>query len=86
MSNEIIRRCCREINLDKIFEGHVMSGKKSLADCIKCCEQWKEIYDKVFDNRGQRSLSATRPHAQSAMNQLQVIVLKLLSATECARF
>ena len=48
MSNEIIRRCCREINLDKILDGHVISGKKSLNDCIGCCEQWKEIYDRVI--------------------------------------
>ena len=48
MSNEIIRRCCREINLDKILDGHVISGKKSLNDCISCCEQWKEIYDRVI--------------------------------------
>ncbi|KAL8578353.1 Dynein heavy chain 2, axonemal [Nucella lapillus] len=47
MSNEIIRRCCREIQLDKIFDGCVLSGKKSLADCISCCEQWKDIYDKT---------------------------------------
>nr|KAG5688710.1 hypothetical protein BaRGS_029536 [Batillaria attramentaria] len=47
MSNEIIRRCCRDINLDRIFSGHVLSGKKSLHDCIECCEQWKEIYDKT---------------------------------------
>ncbi|KAL3846382.1 hypothetical protein ACJMK2_017380 [Sinanodonta woodiana] len=47
LSNEIIRRCCKEINLDKIFDGHVESGIKSLNDCIECCEAWKEIYDKT---------------------------------------
>ncbi|XP_046574741.1 LOW QUALITY PROTEIN: dynein axonemal heavy chain 2-like [Haliotis rubra] len=47
MSNEIIRRCCRDINLDKIFDGYVQSGKKTLKDCIKCCEEWKEIYDRT---------------------------------------
>ena len=47
MSNEIIKRCCREINLDKIFDGYVQTGLQSLNDCIECCETWKEIYDKV---------------------------------------
>ncbi|KAK3095642.1 hypothetical protein FSP39_017066 [Pinctada imbricata] len=47
MSNEIIRRCCREINLDKIFDGYVQTGMKSLNDCIECCEQWKDIYRKT---------------------------------------
>ncbi|XP_053403795.1 dynein axonemal heavy chain 2-like isoform X4 [Mercenaria mercenaria] len=47
LSNEIIRRCCSEINLDKIFDGYVQSGIKSLNECIECCEQWKEIYNKT---------------------------------------
>ncbi|XP_021360073.1 dynein heavy chain 2, axonemal-like isoform X4 [Mizuhopecten yessoensis] len=47
MSNEIIRRCCKEINLDKIFDGHVQTGMKSLNECIECCESWKEIYNKM---------------------------------------
>lgn len=52
MSNEIIRCCCRDISLDKIFDGHVISGKKTLQDCIVCCEQWKEIYDRVYVSFG----------------------------------
>ena len=47
LSNEIIRRCCREINLDKIFDGHVQSSIKTLQECIHSCEQWKEVYNKV---------------------------------------
>ncbi|CAL1538804.1 unnamed protein product [Lymnaea stagnalis] len=47
MSNEIIRRCSSEINLDNIFDGFVVSGKQSLNDCIDCCEEWKNIYDKT---------------------------------------
>ncbi|KAL4220766.1 Dynein heavy chain 2 [Mactra antiquata] len=47
LSNEIIRRCCSEINLDKIFDGHVQTGIKSLNECIDCCEQWKDIYNKT---------------------------------------
>ncbi|CAG5134523.1 unnamed protein product, partial [Candidula unifasciata] len=47
MSNEIIRRCCAEIDLDKIFEGYVVSGKQTLHECIECCEHWKAIYDRI---------------------------------------
>lgn len=50
MSNEIIRRCCEEINLEKIFDGYAQTGMKSLQDCIMCCEQWKDIYMKVPDS------------------------------------
>ncbi|XP_043099095.1 dynein axonemal heavy chain 2-like [Puntigrus tetrazona] len=44
ISNEIIRLCCREISLDRIFQGYVISSKKILNDCIQCCLSWKELY------------------------------------------
>ena len=50
LSNELIRRCCKEINLDRIFDGYVQSSMKTLNECIECCEQWKEHYDKVMKN------------------------------------
>ena len=52
LSNEIIRRCCKEISLDRIFDGHVQSSKQSLHDCIACCQAWKEIYQRVSQNLG----------------------------------
>uniref|UniRef100_W5N7B2 Dynein axonemal heavy chain 2 n=1 Tax=Lepisosteus oculatus TaxID=7918 RepID=W5N7B2_LEPOC len=44
MSNEIIRLCCREISLDRVFEGYVLSSRQTLNDCIQCCLAWKEHY------------------------------------------
>ena len=44
LSNEIIRRCCASINLDKIFDGFVTSSKRALHECIDCCINWKEMY------------------------------------------
>ncbi|XP_035375794.1 dynein heavy chain 2, axonemal [Electrophorus electricus] len=44
MSNEIIRLCCREISLDRIFQGYVISSKQTLSDCLQCCLCWKELY------------------------------------------
>ncbi len=44
ISNEIIRLCCREISLDRIFQGYVISSKQILNDCIQCCLAWKELY------------------------------------------
>nr|XP_055054184.1 LOW QUALITY PROTEIN: dynein axonemal heavy chain 2 [Misgurnus anguillicaudatus] len=44
MSNEIIRLCRREISLDRIFQGYVISSKQILNECIQCCLAWKEIY------------------------------------------
>lgn len=48
MSNEIIKRCCLSLDLDEIFDGHILSSMKKLQNCIFCCEQYKEIYDKVL--------------------------------------
>jgi len=50
LSNEIIRRCCKEINLDRIFAGYVQSSMKMLHECISCCDQWKDIYRKVVNS------------------------------------
>ncbi len=44
ISNEIIRLCCRDISLDRIFQGYVISSKQILNDCIQCCLAWKELY------------------------------------------
>ena len=48
LSNEIIRRCSKEIDLDRIFDGFVQSSMKTLNECISCCEQWKDIYIHVI--------------------------------------
>ncbi|KAI0228083.1 Dynein heavy chain 2, axonemal [Lamellibrachia satsuma] len=47
LSNEIIRRCSKEINLERIFSGYVESSSTTLNECINCCEQWKEVYSKM---------------------------------------
>ncbi len=44
LSNEVIRRCSASVNLDLIFDGFVVSSKRSLNECIDCCNSWKEIY------------------------------------------
>ena len=31
--------------MDKIFDGYVTSSKKSLNECIECCNSWKDIYN-----------------------------------------
>ncbi|KAJ8389317.1 hypothetical protein AAFF_G00121820 [Aldrovandia affinis] len=44
LTNDIIRLCCREISLDRIFKGYVVSSKQTLTECIQCCLNWKEMY------------------------------------------
>ncbi|KAK1153304.1 dynein heavy chain 2, axonemal [Acipenser oxyrinchus oxyrinchus] len=44
LSNEIIRLCCKEISLERIFEGYIVSSKQSLNECVHCCMAWKQHY------------------------------------------
>lgn len=63
LSNEVIRRCCSSINLDMIFDGFVVSSKKTLNESIECCNNWKEIYlntQKMHENCSQYGWSLDR--------------------------
>ncbi|XP_062849650.1 dynein axonemal heavy chain 2 [Trichomycterus rosablanca] len=44
MSNEIIRLCSKQISLERIFQGYVISSKQTLNNCIQCCLSWKQLY------------------------------------------
>ena len=44
ISNEIIRRCISNIDVNDMFEGDVEHCKEQLQKSIKCCEQWFSIY------------------------------------------
>ncbi|XP_048373762.1 dynein axonemal heavy chain 2 [Sphaerodactylus townsendi] len=44
MSNKIIQMCCKEIALDRLFEGYVISTRQTLRGCISCMSSWKECY------------------------------------------
>lgn len=78
MSNEIIRRCCEEINLEKIFDGYAQTGMKSLQDCIMCCEQWKDIYMKVPDSIPS-SVMNPQPHCTIVHCKLKCLIVLLSS-------
>ncbi|XP_042299922.1 dynein axonemal heavy chain 2-like, partial [Sceloporus undulatus] len=44
MSNKIIQMCCKDISLDRLFEGYVNSSRQTLHGCISCMSSWKESY------------------------------------------
>ncbi|XP_042329853.1 dynein axonemal heavy chain 2-like [Sceloporus undulatus] len=44
MSNKIIQMCCKDISLDRLFEGYVNSSRQTLHGCISCISSWKESY------------------------------------------
>ncbi|KAF7236744.1 Dynein heavy chain 2, axonemal, partial [Varanus komodoensis] len=44
MSNKIIQMCCKDISLDRLFEGYVCSSQQTLHGCIACMSSWKESY------------------------------------------
>lgn len=47
ISNEIIKRCKRQINLKELLEGNVEQCMQDLEDSIQCGLKWKEIYEKM---------------------------------------
>ena len=45
VSNEIINRCCAEINIADILDGNVASSISTLKDSIKAGDAWKTAYN-----------------------------------------
>ena len=44
VSSDIIKRCCSQISLDHVFEGHVEKSRTALQESIQCCTFWKDTY------------------------------------------
>nr|XP_060635826.1 dynein axonemal heavy chain 2 [Anolis sagrei ordinatus] len=44
MSNKIIQMCCKDISLDRLFEGYINSARQTLHGCISCMSSWKDSY------------------------------------------
>ncbi|EKX36467.1 hypothetical protein GUITHDRAFT_97557 [Guillardia theta CCMP2712] len=49
VSNEIILRCCENINLKDIFDGKIEEPSQVLQESIKSGDDWKEIYRKMVE-------------------------------------
>ena len=47
ISNEIIKRCREQINLEDMLDGDVEKCMQDLNDSIECGKQWSEIYTKT---------------------------------------
>ncbi|XP_015609571.1 dynein-1-beta heavy chain, flagellar inner arm I1 complex isoform X2 [Cephus cinctus] len=47
LSTQIINQCQDYIELDTIFEGDTEKGRSMLKKCISCCQDYKEIYDRL---------------------------------------
>ncbi|XP_039193883.1 dynein heavy chain 2, axonemal isoform X2 [Crotalus tigris] len=47
MSNKIIQMCCKDISLDRLFEGYINSTRQTLHSCISCMSSWKDCYQQA---------------------------------------
>jgi dynein heavy chain len=47
ISNEIIKRCKQQINVDDMLDGDVEKCIEDLKDSITCGRKWRQIYDKM---------------------------------------
>ena len=88
LSNEIIRRCCKEISLDKIFDGFIDSSAQSLNDCISCCEAYKEFYTKAAKMHHRFSPSGWVLDQSSIFAQIDAFIQRckdLLEVCDCQK-
>ncbi|XP_071951094.1 dynein axonemal heavy chain 2-like isoform X2 [Antedon mediterranea] len=88
LSNEIIHRCCKEINLDKLFDGNVLTSTKSLNECINCCNSWKETYRWIRAMHHRLSEEGWVLDQTSIFAQVEAFIQRcrdLLEVCECQR-
>ncbi|CAF1063283.1 unnamed protein product [Rotaria sordida] len=86
LSNEVIRRCTAAIDLDKIFDGNIISSQKTLNECIECCQQWQEIYNNAQSLHEKFSLKGWRLDKTTIFAQIEAFIQRcrdLLDLCEC---
>ena len=57
IGKEIMKRCEKHINVDRVFSGFIISTKKNIDESILCCEEWKAGYTELVS-----SLDHLAPH------------------------
>ena len=55
IGKEIMKRCEKHINVDRVFSGFIISTKKNIDESIRCCEEWKESYTDLVSSLRQHS-------------------------------
>ncbi|CAF1579491.1 unnamed protein product, partial [Adineta steineri] len=86
LSNEVIRRCTAAIDLDKIFDGYIVSSQKTLNECIECCQQWQEIYNNAQHLHEKNSVKGWRLDKTTIFAQIEAFIQRcrdLLDLCEC---
>ncbi|CAF0814718.1 unnamed protein product [Didymodactylos carnosus] len=86
LSNEVIRRCTAAINLDKIFDGYILSSQKTLNECIECCQQWQEVYNNAQRLHEKFSVKGWRLDKTTIFAQIEAFIQRcrdLLDLCEC---
>jgi hypothetical protein len=55
IGKEIMKRCEKHINVDRVFSGFIISTKKNIDQSILCCEEWKASYASLVQSLRQAS-------------------------------
>ncbi|MCJ8731422.1 hypothetical protein PDJAM_G00199410 [Pangasius djambal] len=88
MNNEIIRWCSKEISLERIFQGYVISSKETLNDCIYCCLSWRKRYQltsQLHDMHSQEGWVLNQNRIFSLLDGFVQRCTHLLEVCECQR-
>ncbi|MCI4377271.1 hypothetical protein PGIGA_G00201730 [Pangasianodon gigas] len=88
MNNEIIQWCSKEISLERIFQGYVISSKETLNDCIYCCLSWRKCYQltsQLHDMHSQEGWVLNQNRIFSLLDGFVQRCTHLLEVCECQR-
>ncbi|CAH8499452.1 unnamed protein product [Schistosoma intercalatum] len=88
LSNQIIIRCCSIISLHDIYNGKIISSIFNLNQCIYCCEQYKDIYNKLQLMHIHNSLKPWDIQKNSVFAQIDAFIQRcrdLLEVCQCLK-
>ena len=74
IGKEIMKRCEKHINVDRVFSGFIISTKKNIDESILCCEEWKEGYTSLVSSLSQHSSVQALPEGAGIFTQIDAFM------------
>ena len=74
IGKEIMKRCGKHINVDRVFSGFIISTKKNIDESILCCEEWKDGYTSLVSALSQHSTVQALPEGAGIFTQIDAFM------------